>query len=208
MKLLIVDDHEVVRKGLIEGLKLGQDFSEIKEAENIGEALKVLRIEQPDIAIVDILLGQNENGLEILEKSKEEHLKTNFVILTSSTRRSDFLKAKEMDVHGYVLKSSSLEDIGYAIKSVMKERYFYDSSLQVQQNEDLQKHVQSILTEREYEVLRALAKGLTNQQIAEGLFITESTVKKHISSLLGKLQLSHRTEAALYAARLWRRKED
>lgn len=208
MKLLIVDDHEIIRKGLIEVLKLNQKFSEIKEAGHIDEALKVLRVEQPELAIVDILLGRNENGLDILEKSRAEHLKTQFLILTASTRKNDFIRAKELDVSGYVLKDSSIEDIAYAIRSVMKGKNFYDSSLQIQEGEDLHKHVQSVLTEREYEVLRLLGKGLTNQQIAEALFITENTVKKHISSLLGKLQLAHRTEAALYAAKLWRRAED
>ena len=208
MKLLIVDDHEVVRKGLVNLLALRDTFSEISEAGNIQEAMKTLRVLNPDMAIIDICLGRKENGLEIIERCQEEHLKTKFLVLTSSYRKDDFRRAKELEVNGYVLKDSNLEDIDYAIRSVMKGRYFYDSSLQKQDSKDIHQEVRELLTEREYEVLRALGKGLTNQQIAENLFITENTVKKHISSLLGKLQLAHRTEAAIYASKLWRRAED
>lgn len=208
MKLLIVDDHEIVRKGLIGVLDLEEEFSKIEEASTIKEALKILRISKPDIAIIDICLAHKENGLDIIEKSKSEHLMTKFVVFTGSSRRDDFNRAKQLGVSGYILKNSDVEDIAYALRSVIKGKCFFDSSIQVTSGADIHKEVKELLTEREYEVLRALGKGLTNQQIAQQFFITENTVKKHISSLLAKLQLAHRTEAALYAAKLWRRESD
>ena len=208
MKLLIVDDYEVVRKGLIGALDLNKVFSEINETGDIDEALKILRLSKPDIAIVDVILGHKGNGLKLIEKSKLEYIKTKFVVFTASTRKDDFNRARALGVSAYILKESDIEDIDYAIKRVIKGKCFYDSSLQLSQTKDLQKEVKERLTDREYDVLKALGKGLTNQQIAQLLFITENTVKKHISSLLAKLQLAHRTEAALYAAKLWRRAED
>lgn len=208
MKLLIIDDHEVVRKGLKGALEIERIFNEVEEAENIEEALKILRISKPEIAIVDICLGRKQNGFEIIEKSQAEHLGTKFLVLTSSSRRDDFVKAKELDVSGYVLKDSNIEDIAYALKCLLKGKRFYDATLQIQQEKSSHKEVKEILTQREYEVLRALGKGYTNQQIAEQLYITENTVKKHISSVLAKLQLSNRIEAALYATKIWRRYED
>lgn len=208
MKLLIVDDHEIVRKGLVGALALEEEFSEIEEAGSIEEALKILRISKPDIAIIDICLSHRENGLRIIEKSQAEHLMTKFVIFTSSSRKDDYNDAKRLDVSGYILKDSDIEDISYALKSVLKGKCFFDSSIEVSPVRDIHKEVREALTDREYEVLRALGKGLTNQQIAQKLFITENTVKKHISSLLAKLQLAHRTEAALYATKLWRREDD
>lgn len=208
MKLLIVDDHEIVRKGLVGVLSLQDEFTEIEEARNTEEALKILRISKPDIAIIDICLPHKENGLQIIEKSRAEHLMTKFVIFTSSSRKDDYNRAKKLEVSGYILKDSDIEDIAYALRSVLKGKCFYDSSIEMSLKKDIHKEVREMLTDREYEVLRALGKGLTNQQIAQKLFITENTVKKHISSLLSKLQLAHRTEAALYAAKLWRREED
>lgn len=208
MKILIVDDHEIIRKGLKEVLTLEDDFNEIEEADSVDEALKVLRISKPEVAIVDICLGHKENGLQIIEKSQAEHLTTKFLILTASSRRDDFNKAREMDVNGYILKDSNIDDISFALKSVLKGKYFYDSSFQSKQEKDVHKEIKGLLTQREYEVFQALGKGYTNQQIAETLHITENTVKKHISNILAKLDLAHRTEAALYAAKLWRRQED
>ena len=131
MKLLIIDDHEVVRKGLKGALALEEEFSEVEEVANVADALKILRISKPEIAIVDICLGRKENGFQIIKKSQEEHLNTKFLVLTSSSRRDDFAKAKELKVSGYILKDSNIEDISYAIKSVLKGKCFYDSTFQM-----------------------------------------------------------------------------
>lgn len=208
MRILIVDDHDVVRKGIIAALSFEENFEEIYEASNISEGMKILRIHEPDIALVDISLGKQESGLNIIKMAKEECINTKFVILTSSSRQDDYEYARELGVSGYILKDSPIEDIEEALESVARGKEFFDSALQNYSVKGIYDQIKKQLTDREIEVLRALGTGLTNAQIAEKLFITENTVKKHISSILGKLELSHRTEAALYAASLWRREEE
>lgn len=208
MRILIVDDHDVVRKGIIAALSFEENFEEIYEASNISEGMKILRIHEPDIALVDISLGKQESGLNIIKMAKEECINTKFVILTSSSRQDDYEYARELGVSGYILKDSPIEDIEEALESVARGKEFFDSALQNYSARGIYDQIKKRLTDREIEVLRALGTGLTNAQIAEKLFITENTVKKHISSILGKLELSHRTEAALYAASLWRREEE
>ncbi len=208
MILLIVDDHHIVRKGLLASLAVEQSFERIEEASNIEEAMKALRISRPNITLLDINLGNKVNGLDLIEKARNENIATKFVVLTSSSRKGDFIKAKALDVEGYILKDSNVEDILYGLKCISRGRRFYDSSVEEQTKQSGSVSWRELLTEREYEVLTELGKGFTNTQIAEKLFITENTVKKHISSLLSKLGLTHRTEAALFASRQWRRSED
>ncbi len=208
MTLLIVDDHDIVRKGLIASLETEGCFEKIEEAATIDEAMKVLRISRPDITLLDINLGNKENGLELILRANKENILTKFAVLTSSSRRGDFVKAKELYIEGYMLKDSNVEDIVYGLKCISRGRKFYDAGVEEQAKRERAYNWKDVLTEREYEVLVELGKGLTNSQIAEKLFVAENTVKKHISSLLGKLGLTHRTEAALFAARKWRWNED
>lgn len=204
MKVLIIDDHDIVRKGIAAMLGCDDDFEEIEEAGNLEEGMKKLTIYTPDIALIDVNLA-GQNGLDIIERAKERQIHTKFVVLTSSSRKSDFLRAKELEVDGYILKDSNVEDIIYAIKSIARGRKFYDAQITEQSKQDDRDKMLKSLTEREQEVFIEIGKGLTNTQIAEKLYISENTVKKHISSLLGKLGLAHRTEVALCATKLWRR---
>lgn len=204
MKVLIVDDHDVVRKGIAAMLECDEDFSEIEEAGSLDEGMKKLTVYMPDIALIDVNLA-GKNGLDIIEQARKSQVETKFVVLTSSSRKGDFLRAKELDVDGYILKDSNVEDIIYAIKSIARGRKFYDTQIAERSSQDDREKVLSCLTEREREVFIEIGKGLTNTQIAEKLYISENTVKKHISSLLSKLGLAHRTEVALYATKLWRR---
>ncbi|MGL4344437.1 MAG: response regulator [Cellulosilyticaceae bacterium] len=207
MKLLIVDDHEVVRKGLM--VTLGYEIKELSsfEAATIEEAIEVLKREEIEFVLLDVNLA-GTNGLDLVEQCQEEGIKTEFIILTSSSRKGDYIRARELGVSGYILKDSSIEDISYAIRTIQKGRSFFDSQLQEHNEPDKRNQVKEILTDREFEILREIGQGLTNSQIAEKLFITENTVKKHISSILGKMELSNRTEVALLATNLWRRKDD
>lgn len=208
MKLLIVDDHDIVRKGMMASLAVENDFEQIEEASNMSEAMKQLRIVRPDITLLDINLGNKENGLDIIEQAQKEGIETRFVVLTSSSRKGDFERSKELKVDGYILKDSNVEDILYALKCINRGKKFYDTGVEDQAGKSSHDKRLEELTEREMEVLVELGRGLTNTQIADKLYISENTVKKHISSLLSKLELTHRTEAALFAARQWRRKDD
>lgn len=207
MKILIIDDHDIVRKGIVAMLECETEFEEITEAGNMEEAVKMLTIHTPDMALVDINLA-GKNGLDIIEQAQQRQIATKFVVLTSSSRKSDFIRAKELEVDGYILKDSNVEDIIYALKSIARGRKFYDAQIAEKDKPDDRGKLLETLTEREKEIFVEIGKGLTNTQIAEKLYITENTVKKHISSLLGKLGLTRRTEVALYATKLWRRKDD
>lgn len=204
MRLLIVDDHDIVRKGLVNMLKGESEFDQIQEASNIEEAKKILTIDRPDIALVDVNL-KRQNGLDLIEEVNGRDIITKFVIFTSSSRRDDFVRAKALNVHGYILKDSNVEDILYGIKSIGRGRKFYDDQLIQVQHSNERSIVLESLTEREKEIFKEIGRGLTNAQIAEKLYITENTVKKHISSLLSKIGMSRRTEVALYATKIWRR---
>ncbi|ERI92098.1 putative response regulator protein VraR [Clostridiales bacterium oral taxon 876 str. F0540] len=197
MKLLVVDDHPLVRKGLLSTLALEEGVEQIQEASNVEEAMIMLVKLNPDISMVDLRLGK-EDGLEIVSRAKKKALKTKFIILTSSSRKEDFLKAQEAGVDGYLLKEAYTEDIIYALHVVSRGKKFFDAEMLQYKMSSSQKDTLYELTEREKDVLEELGKGLSNTQIAKKLYISENTVKKHISNILSKLGLNHRTEAALY----------
>ena len=205
MKLLIVDDHEIVRKGIVALLEEEEEITEIQEASDLEEALKLVTIHEPDLTLIDVNLG-GKNGLDLIEMCRERQIDTKFIVLTSSSRKGDFIRAKELDVAGYILKDSNVEDIIYAIKAINRGRKFYDTQITIEEPESERSKILGRLTEREQEIFIEIGRGLTNTQIAEKLYITENTVKKHISSLLSKLGVKRRTEVALYATKLWRRK--
>lgn len=208
MKLLILEKYEVIRKGLVLMLSRDQEFEYIIEAASVEEAMKALRMQKIDIAIIDLSVGQGDDRLKLVEKAKEEGIATKFLIFTSLIRDEDVKKAKALGIEGCIRQDATKEDICYAIKNIARGNLFYMNGLKHEENELPYQKIKILLTDREYEVFKILGKGATNSQIADRLFITEATVKKHISSILAKLEMSHRTEAALYAAKLWRRKED
>ncbi len=196
MKLLIVDDHPLVRKGIISTLSFEEKIEEIKEASNIAEAMNIIGIYRPEIVIVDLRLGK-ESGLDLISQAKSKKYTSKFMVLTSSIQREDFEKAKEIGVDGYILKEAFAEDILYAFHVVARGKKFIDPELMGYETEE-EKDTLSGLTPREKDVLNELGKGLSNLDIAKKLFISEHTVKKHVSNILSKLELSHRTQAALF----------
>lgn len=195
MKVLIVDDHPMVRKGLVSTLSAEEKIEEIKESSNVEESVRILSSYDPDIAILDLRLGK-EDGLDIVTRSREKGTKTKFLILTSSSRKEDFIRAQKIGVDGFILKEAFPEDIIYAIHVVARGKKFYDPEItqSVRAEDDELRE----LTIREKDVLLELGKGLNNIQIANRLYISENTVKKHISSIFTKLGINHRVEAALY----------
>lgn len=199
MNILIVDDHPLVRKGISSTLSFEDNIDMIFEASTVDEAIKLINSNKLDMAIIDLRLGK-EDGLEIVKKTKSKknnELDTKFVILTSSVRKDDFIRSEEAGIDGYILKDAFSEDIIYAINVVLRGRKFIDPEITKFQLGNSSKNYLSELTPREYDVLMELGKGLSNYEIAKVLFISENTVKKHVSNVLLKLQLSHRTQAAL-----------
>lgn len=200
MKVIIADDHPLVRKGLISVLSFEKCIDEVIEASGVEEAVALISGLNPDIGIIDLRLG-SEDGLEIIKRARLKNLPTRFIVLTSSSKKEDFLRAQETGAEGYILKESFIEDIIYAVNVVARGKRFVDPEI-MQYGESGRYQSNEALTAREQEVLYELGKGLCNSQIAERLYISEHTVKKHISCILSKLGLRHRTEAALYANNL------
>lgn len=201
MKLLIVDDHPLVRKGISSILSFDKSVIVVLEASNINEAMTLIGSEAPELSIVDLNLGK-EDGLELVMRARSEGAKTKFVILTSSVRKEDFIRSEKVGIDGYILKEAFAEDILYAINLVMRGKRFIDSEiLRYQAENNTKDDYLNDLTPREEDVLRELGKGLSNVEIAENLFISENTVKKHVSNILLKLDLNCRTEAALLVNR-------
>ncbi len=200
MRVLVVDDHPLVRKGIASTLAFESDIEEVLEASGIEEAMAMISKRKPEISIIDINLGR-EDGLEIVKKSRQSHLESKFLVLTSSSRREDFERAQSMNVDGYILKEAFTDDIIYAFKVIIRGLKFYDPAVMQYKFRSPEKTLFDELTDRELDVLKDLGRGLSNRQIAKDLYISEHTVKKHVSAVLGKLGLSHRTEAALLANR-------
>lgn len=205
MRLLIVENHEIVRKGLI--MILQERFEAIEEASTLEEGINKCMIYEPEIVIVDVNLN-GANGLILVEQAKEKELQTKFIIFTASGRHGDYEKAKELGVEGYILKDAPIDDIVYAVDSIKRGRLFYDTKLEIENLPNKREQVLVNLTEREREIFKEIGVGYSNLEIAERLYISENTVKKHITSLMGKLGVKRRTEVALYATQLWRRRDD
>jgi len=197
MKILVVDDHPLVRKGIVSTLSFEKYVDSILESSNKNEAMHIIQMEKPELAIVDIYLGK-ENGLDIVSDSKKRGYKTKFMILTSSVKKEDYMKAKEVGVDGYILKEAFAEDIIYAMHVILRGKKFIDPEILRYENVNNSEDVYlERLTPREKEILIELGNGLSNYEIAKKLYISENTVKKHVGSILSKLGLEHRTQAAL-----------
>lgn len=203
MQIVLVEDHPLVRQGLISILSLDTSTNVIGEAANSQEALTLFHTVKPDLAIVDLRLG-NEFGLDLIEEVKQQGVSCKFVVLTSSTEERDFKRAKDLRVEGYLLKEALPEELINALQIISKGRKYYDPGvlemvMAPQGNFFEDDAPIEQLTPKEKEVLLELGMGLSNKQISQTLFITEHTVKKHVSQVLAKLELPDRTNAALYA---------
>ncbi len=203
MKIVIADSHPLFRKGLAYILSLDTTMNFLGEAANSEEALALFHKTQPDLAIVDLHLG-NESGLDLIREAKQQGISCKFVLLTSSMTELDFKRAKEINVDGYVLKEALPEELMHALRIISRGRKYYDPGvldLVIKSQESpfqADGHVNQ-LTPKEREVLLELGMGLSNKEISQALYISEYTVKKHVSQVLAKLELADRTHAALYA---------
>jgi two-component system nitrate/nitrite response regulator NarL len=197
MKLLVVDDHPLVIEGLIGILSSESIIGSVEQATSKDGAEKKIMEQNPDIVLLDIRLGK-ENGLDIIPRIREEEKECKFIILTSSLYSDDFARAESLDVDGYILKHAYPEEILLRIKMVSRGRKYYDPGIMEMILNERDMLMGDNLTAREQDVLKELGKGSSNKEIAENLFITEYTVKKHVSRILTKLGLSDRTQAALY----------
>lgn len=205
VRVMIADDHSMIREGLKQLLELEGEFEVIEEACDGVECIKKLKNVTPDILLLDINMP-NMNGLEVLQKIKEMKYKVKVLVLTVHNEVEYLLKAVDIGVNGYLLKDSESAELKKAILSVVSgEDYIQPSLIPVlnakmidrsKDNEKLEK-----LTKRELQVLKLLSIGKLNRQVAEELEISERTVKNHVSNIFKKIDVKDRTQAAVFAIR-------
>lgn len=203
VEIMIVDDHSMVREGLKQLLELEGDIVVTAEAGDGIECLQLLEKNVPQVMLLDINMP-NMNGLEVLEKIKEKKINTKVIILTVHNEIEYLLKAVEIGIDGYMLKDSDSSELKKAILSVINGENYIQPNLMPLLNSkmierDLDKEKIEVLTKREIEVLRLLAYGSYNKDIGETLNISERTVKNHISSIFKKIDVTDRTQAAIFA---------
>jgi DNA-binding NarL/FixJ family response regulator len=202
IRVLLADDHAVVRQGLQMFLALDPELEVIGEAANGAEAVALARTLRPDVILMDLMMPVMD-GITAIETIKREGLDTEIVAVTSVLEDDIVIRAVRAGAMGYLLKDTEAGELCRAIHAAANGQV----QLAPQAAARLVREVAApsspeTLTERETDVLRLLAQGLANKEIARELNIGEKTAKTHVSNILGKLGVSSRTQAALYAARI------
>ena len=199
IRLLIADDHPVVRQGLATLLIPRNGVEVIGEAENGRQAIDLARELQPDVILMDVVMP-DMTGIEATAEIKVENPDARILILTSFSTEDKLVSAIKAGALGYLLKDAQPDDLFHAIRSVYRGQLTLppEMALDLLQASKQPDELESSLTERENEVLLAVAEGLSNQEIAQKLNIGTNTVRTHISSLLRKLELTNRTQLAIF----------
>jgi NarL family two-component system response regulator LiaR len=201
IKVLITDDHNVVRQGLRMFLSRDPELEVVGEATNGQEAVAMARELEPDVVLMDLLMPVMD-GIEATRVIRSELPEVEVIALTSVLEDASVSGAVKTGAIGYLLKDTDAEELRRAIKAAAQGRVH----LAPEAAAKLMREVRApespeALTERETEVLKLLARGKANKQIADSLFVSETTVKTHVSSVLMKLEVQSRTQAALHAVR-------
>ena len=205
VKVMITDDHSLIREGLKQLLELEGDFQVIADACDGIDFMEKLKEQIPDVLLLDINMPRM-NGLEVLQKIKDEKIDVKILVLTVHNEVEYLLKAVDIGINGYLLKDSESSELKKAILSVVDgEDYIQPSLIPVLNAKMIDRDMDSEkiekLTKRELEVLKLLAVGMYNKGVADELHISERTVKNHVSSIFKKIDVSDRTQAAVFAIR-------
>ena len=205
IRVLIADDHKMVREGLRRILEFDGEIQVIDEADNGEECIKKIRSSKPDIVLLDINMPVM-NGIEALQEIRKKKLKTKVIILTIHNEIEYLLRAVDIGIDGYILKDSDAHELIRAVTSVYEGDKFIQPSLIPLLNSkliarDLDAERLEQLSKREIEVLKLVAVGMFNKEIGVELGISERTVKNHLSSIFKKIDSSDRTQAAVFAIR-------
>jgi DNA-binding NarL/FixJ family response regulator len=201
---MIADDHSIVREGLKQLLELESDFEVVGQASNGVETIERVKELKPDVLMLDINMPIM-NGIKALKKLKEDGIDTKVVILTIHEDREYLIETMQIGASGYILKDSDSASFFKAIRDANSGESYIQPKLAAELIKEFNKprgsriKKENELTQREYEVIALIADGLNNKDIAERLFISEKTVKNHVSNIFRKINVSDRTQAAIYA---------
>ncbi|MDZ7799395.1 MAG: response regulator transcription factor [Trueperaceae bacterium] len=199
IRVLLVDDHTVVRQGLRMVLSLEDDMEVVGEAANGQEAIRAAAEHAPDVVLMDLLMPVM-NGVEAIRALKRDQPEVEIVALTSVLEDRMVIDAVEAGAAGYLLKETGPDALFDAIRAASRGEVRLDPRAQKRLVREVRTpEMRESLTARETETLRLLAKGLSNKDIARRMNVSDVTIKTHVSSILSKLHLSSRTQAALFA---------
>ena len=206
IRVLLVDDHAVVRKGLRALFDLDPGIEVVGEAEDGEQAVQSVDRLRPDVILMDLEMP-GIGGVEAARQISERHPDSKIVVLTSHAAEEDVFPALKAGALGYLLKHSAPDDVVGAIRQAYRGETVLHPAIARMVLQELnrpparQPATTDPLSEREHEVLKLVARGMSNQEIADTLVVGEATVRSHVSAILRKLQLASRTQAALYALR-------
>jgi len=208
IRVFLLDDHEIVRRGLRELFETEDDLVVVGEAGTAEEALTRIPATSPDVAVLDVRLGEGQgDGVEVCREIRSAHPEIACLILTSFADDEALFSAIMAGAAGYMLKQVRGNDLVDAVRRVAQGQSLLDPGVTARVLQRLRtppapEDDLSSLTEQERRILDLIAEGLTNRQIGERMFLAEKTVKNYVSNVLMKLGMSRRSEAAAYAARL------
>ncbi len=208
IRVLVVDDQELFRRGLTMLLGVESDIEVVGEAADGAAAATLAAGSVPDVVLMDVRMPR-QSGIEACAAVKEAAPQARIIMLTVSDDEADLYDAVKSGASGYLLKDSSIEEVAQAIRVVADGQSLISPSMAIKLLDEFKQMARTDrqavptprLTERELEVLRLVAQGLNNREIAKRLFISENTVKNHVRNILEKLQLHSRMEAVMYAVR-------
>ncbi len=205
LKIVLVDDHEVVRLGLKSLLSRNDQFQVVAEASNAGEAAERVARYRPDVVVMDIRLP-GKNGIEATREILAQYPETKIIILTSYAEDDLLFDAIAAGASGYVLKQIGSNELVTALDKIGRGESLVDPALMQkvfarvrEASRKAEDEAFADLSDQELKILALVAKGKTNKEIAEAVFLSEKTVRNYVSSILSKLNLSTRSEAAAYA---------
>lgn len=205
IKVMLADDHSLIREGIKQLLEFDGSVEVIAQAADGMECINVLDNHYPDILLLDINMP-NMSGMDVLSELKKKRPELKILILTVHNEVEYLVKAVDMGADGYILKDSGSAELKDAIEKVMNGEQVIQPNLipalnSRLVNRDIDKEKIDSLTKREVEILKQIAGGRFNKEIADSLDITERTVKNHISNLFKKIDVNDRTQAAVFAIR-------
>lgn len=209
-RLFIVDDHEVVREGLVRAIGPVDDIELVGEAGTVSEALRGILAARPDVALVDINLPDN-TGITLIREVQSRQPETRCIVFTSSADDEAFFQSVVAGCAGYLVKDAPLDDLVEGIRTVAEG----GSLVRREVIDDLRRRATAMpperelfghLTGQEQRILRMVTEGMTNREIAGQLSLAEKTVRNYVSNILGKLGMRNRTELAAYVARITERR--